>query len=958
MRILASPPRRSALTQATLAALAMFIATPVLAQDATPAPTQTEAPAEEDGKDDAQTLDTVKVTGSLISRQGFDTINPVQIITADTSRTTGQLDTTSILQTSNVAAGSTQISNQFSGFVVEGGNGVQTLSLRGLGANRTLILLDGRRPGPAGTRGQVGAFDLNVIPSVLLQRVELLKDGAGSIYGSDAVAGVVNLITRKSVDRTEISVETDLPQEDGGATWSVSGITGFNFSNGSVVAAFQHYDQQSLKLGDRDFFECSQDLVRDANGNLIDRQDRSVLAGTDLAGCNNLYHNTVIAGTRRWVPSPDGVTVGPIPGYRPRANRNASGGNPAFYEDVLNADFVKGTDIFASQERTSLFAAADFSFGEIDWNGQFLYTNRKTESRRYRQFFPVISGAPFGTAFAQPILPFRSNQDIDVDYYYLASTFSGGFGSESSWGWRFDTTYSLSDGDYSVLSIDANRTGDLSVDTDGGGTPVNYLDPRYLSGQAIDGLEAAIGVTHTGNTEYTQFVAQAVINGELFELPGGTAAAAFGAEFRRISIDDNPSDIERRGGLWGQSSATGTEGKDYVNEIFGELELPVLSGLPAIEQLTFNASARLFKYDTVADSDYVWKVGMGWQIIPQLRLRATNGTSYRAPGLYELFLGDQTGFLGQLAIDPCIAGPVRENNPTIDRNCTAAGIPADYAGGASSATIISGGGLGVLKPETSKSFTTGLVFTPGFANLSASLDYFRIQVNDQIGQLGGGSIVGSCYALTVFPNQFCNLFTRADAGALEPFAILEVRDSYININKQLVRGYDLNVTWEGDFSFGKLAVESQFTKTIEDVELLFDSAEAGGFSTDDLNGIISRPKLVGSIRTAYTRGDFTYTWGMRYVDETENFEFVTPAAYFGTPNPQYDNVAESRLYHSLSVLYRSTDWDLLVGVDNVFDRDPPKASTSTATRFGNTPAFATQYDWFGRSLFARFNYRF
>lgn len=942
MRTFASPPRRSALTQATLAALAMFIAAPTLAQDATPAPTQAESPAdEEEKKDDPQSLGTIRVTGSLISREGFDTINPVQVITTDVSRTTGQLDTASILQTSSVAAGSTQISNQFSGFVVEGGNGVQTISLRGLGANRTLVLLDGRRPGPAGTRGQVGAFDLNVIPSIALQRVEVLKDGGGSIYGSDAVAGVVNLITRKNVDRTEFSMDTKLPQEDGGASWSVSGATGFNFDNGSIIAAFQHWEQQPLKIGDRDFFKCPQDLVRDANGNLIDRQDRSVLRGTDLAGCNNLYHNTVIAGARRWVPSPDGITIGPMPGYRPRTNSNASGGNPAFYEDVLNADFVKNSDIFSAQERTSLFAAADFSFGEIDWNGQFLYTNRQTSSRRYRQFFPVISGAAFGTTFAQPIMPFRSNQDIDVDYYYLSSGFSGGFGSESSWGWRFDTTYSRSNGDYSVLSINRDLTGDVNVDRNGGGTPVNYLNPAFLSGQAMNELQQAIGVTHTGNTKYTQFVAQGVVNGDMFELPGGTAAAAFGAEFRRTAIDDNPSELERTGALWGQSSATGTEGRDYVTEVFGEIELPVLSGLPAIEQLTFNASARAFKYNTVADSDHVWKVGMGWQIIPQLRLRVTNGTSYRAPGLYELYLGDQTGFLGQLGIDPCIDWG-NSNNPNIRANCAAAGIPNNYNGAGSSVTVISGGGLGRLKPETSKAFTTGLVFTPAFANLSASLDYFRIQVDDQIGQLNATTIVGSCYALPVYPNNFCNLFTRAGATAVNPYNILEVRDSYININKQLVRGYDLNVSWEGEFGFGKLAIESQFTKTIEDVELLFSSSQASGYNQNDRNGEISRPKLVGNIRSALTRGDFTYTWGMRYVDRTENFDFVQPAAYFGNPRPVYDNVSESRLYHSLSVMYRSADWDLLVGVDNVFDRDPPTISTGVgSTRYGNTPAFAT-----------------
>ena len=199
----------------------------------------------QDGEQPKQ-LEKVTVTGSLISRLGFDSVSPVQIITADTSTTLGQLDTASILQTTNVAAGSTQINNQFSGFVVEGGNGVQTLSLRGLGANRTLVLLDGRRPGPAGTRGQVGAFDLNVIPSAILQRVELLKDGGGSIYGSDAVAGVANLITRKSVDRTQVTFQTDLPFESGGSNYQIAGATGWDFDNGSVIAAFQWFDAEPL----------------------------------------------------------------------------------------------------------------------------------------------------------------------------------------------------------------------------------------------------------------------------------------------------------------------------------------------------------------------------------------------------------------------------------------------------------------------------------------------------------------------------------------------------------------------------------------------------------------------------------------------------------------------------------------------------------------------------------------
>lgn len=940
----------------------------------------TEAPAQDDDTEEQpaaaegeqpQQLERVTVTGSLISRSGFDSISPVQIISADVSTTLGQMDTASILQTSNVAAGSTQINNQFSGFVVEGGQGVQTLNFRGLGANRTLVLLDGRRPGPAGTRGQVGAFDLNVIPSVVLQRIEILKDGGGSVYGSDALAGVANLITRKNIDRPELVVDTNLPLEDGGSRFNISGATGFNFESGSVVLAAQYFEQQPLQYGDRDFFRCANDLVRDANGAIIPYEDRSVTRGTPLEGCLNFgIFNAVDdlslpAANRRFVQSPTGATGGPIPGYvlGRVVNANPATGTPAFYEQQFAAEFLNERHIINANNRFSLFSAADFTFGDITWNGQFLYTTRETATRGFRQFFPVVDARAAGfRGNARPLMPFRSNSDVTVDYLYLASGFAGGFGDDTSWGWRVDTTYSRSDGDYTVLSIARDRTGDLasSPDRDGGPAPINYFNPAILNGTGMDALQAAVGQSHTGNTVYTQLVANAIANGDLFEMPAGNAAGAFGIEFRRLSIDDTPSDLERTGGLWGQSAATGTVGKDYVTEAFGEIEVPLLAGLPLVEELVFNASARAFKYDTVADSDSVWKVGMGWQIIPSVRLRATNGTSYRAPGLYELFLGDQTGFLGQIAIDPCVEWGT-STDPNIRANCAAAGIPDDYDGAGQSATIVTGGGAGVLTPETSRSFTAGLVWTPEFANLSASIDYFEIEVNDQIGQLGGASIVGSCFALPTFPNAFCDLFDRNGATATNPFNITTVRDSYININRQETSGYDLNVVWEGDFAFGKIDAEAQFTKTTEQTFLLFDTAEASGFATDDVLGTISNPELVGNLRAGLTRGDWTYTWFVRYVDETRNRFFNggtgnPNAPYRGTPNAFYDIVAEDRTYHGLSVRYAADDWSAVLGVNNVLDTEPPTVSSGAATRFGNIPAFATQYDWFGRELFIRFSY--
>ena len=955
-------PARHPLALALGVVLSASLIQPVLAQE------ETDANEETTEQEAEPTLDRIQVTGSLIGRLGFNTISPVQVITADTSINAGRLDTASILQSSNVAAGSTQISNQFSGFVVEGGNGVQTLSLRGLGASRTLVLLDGRRPGPAGTRGQVGAFDLNVVPSIILQRVELLKDGAGSIYGSDAVAGVVNLITRKTVDRPELNVDMNLPEESGGSRFNISGATGWNFDNGSVVGAFQYFRSEPLLFGDRDFFRCNDDLVNDASGNPIVYEDRSTTRGTANENCRNFgIFNAVDdfglpPGLRRYGPSPDGVTNGPIPGYRIVRNANAAGGENAFYEQPAYAEFANARHVFSAQERASLFFSGDFTFGDVGWNGQFLYTNRQTSSRSFRQFFPAFDGRPFGFAgIAQVIMPFKSDQDIDVDFLYASSSFNGGFGSDSSWSWRFDTTFSRSDGDYTVLSIDRDITGDQfnSPDRNGGGIPINYFDPRILSGEAMQSLIDAVGVTHTGNTVYDQLVATAVATGDLFETPAGWAAAAIGTEFRRIEIDDNPSDIERGGGLWGQSSATGTEGKDYISELFGEVELPLLAGLPAVEELTLNASSRFFKYDSVADSDYVWKVGLGWQIIPSLRLRATNGTSYRAPGLFELFLGDQTGFVGQAGIDPCINWGVDATDDRVRANCAAAGIPEDYDGAGSSATVIAGGGFGVLEPETSKAFTGGIVFTPEFANLSVSVDYFEIEVNDQVSQLGAAAIVGGCYFADTFPNRFCDLFSRNPGTGVGAYNITEIRNSYLNINKQLVRGYDLNLRWDKEFGFGSLELESQFTYTMEDVELLFDSAEESGFVNEDLNGLVTRPKLVGNVRTALNRGDWTYTWTMNYVDETSNFTLDEVATFRGNVGAIRDITAESRLYHALAVQYRADKWSAVVGVTNLLDEAPPNMSANGgSTRYGTVPAFATQYDWYGRSLFARFNYTF
>jgi iron complex outermembrane recepter protein len=955
-----------------LAVVASLYGTSVLAQE--PAPdTQEEQAAQEEDEDVVQ-LETVTVTGSLLRRQEYDTISPVQIVTTDASVDAGLVETAEFLQQATVAAGSLQINNQFSGFVVEGGTGVQTLSLRGLGAQRTLVLLNGQRPGPAGTRGQVAAFDLNVLPSSILQRAEILKDGASSIYGSDAVAGVVNLITRRDIDRPEITFSTRVPFESGGEVYTLAGATGWDIGDsGKLTLAAEYFLHQPLRVEDRDYFGCPEDLITDFQGNRIDRQDRSILAGTPLAGCNNLYANTVIDAVfgTRYIPSPDGTTIGLIPGYRPRVNPTYAGGGQAYYEDVLNFDFYGSTQLIDRQERASIFAGSDFSFGDVTWSNQFLYNNRKTNTHRYRQFFPLTGGAtaifpvyryandpdyvsPVPSGIAQPVMPFPSDQEVEVDYYYFGTGLDGYLGD--NWAWQANASYTYADGRYSSLGIVASRSGDVLYSDDA--PTLDYFDPAFLSGARMNDLVAEIGEWNTGNTVYDQFVFTGIVTGDLFELPAGSLAAAFGAEYRKFSIDDQPSDLSRNGDLWGQSSAQVTKGDDAVKELFAEFEVPLLRDKPGFQSLTLNVSGRIFDYDSVDGTDSVWKAGLGWQVNPGLMFRATKGTSYRAPGLFELYLGDQTAFAGQLGIDPCINWGEKTND-FIRTNCAAAGIPDNYGGAASSATIVSGGGAGILEPETSNAFTAGIVLTPSGLPFSVALDYFSIEVNDQIDQLGAGAILGGCYGAPVYPNNFCNLFDRNPGShPTEPFKITEVRDQYININRQQTDGFDLLFRYDDKLPFGNVVVEGQFTYTLEDVVELFDSAQAGGFASSDLVGSIGRPQLVGNIRTAFNRGDWTYTWNMQYIDGTKNLNLNPAHTYFGFANARRDIWAESRLYHSASVRYEQPTWSVVLGVRNILGEDPPFVSSGVATRYGNVPAFATQYDWYGRSAFANFHYKF
>ena len=262
--------RRTTLLGTTVLAGALAVAAPSFAQSTTQSSSQSTT------TQTGQTTEVqeVVVTGTRIRNPQFTSASPLQVITSEQTELRGVPDLAGALQSSSLAASSAQTNDQLTGYVTGGGGGVQTLSLRGLGSQRTLTLMNGRRAGPAGTRGQVQAFDLNVIPQSQVERIDILKDGASSTYGSDAVAGVVNIITSQKLDGGSFNAYASQPFEGGGEQYRLDGSFGRVFDRGYFNIGAEYYRALVLRRSDRDDTACAEDyLFSPTTGQRIDYID-------------------------------------------------------------------------------------------------------------------------------------------------------------------------------------------------------------------------------------------------------------------------------------------------------------------------------------------------------------------------------------------------------------------------------------------------------------------------------------------------------------------------------------------------------------------------------------------------------------------------------------------------------------------------------------------------------------
>ncbi len=500
--------------------------------------------------------------------------------------------------------------------------------------------------------------------------------------------------------------------------------------------------------------------------------------------------------------------------------------------------------------------------------------------------------------------------------------------------------------------------------------PVNYIQ-AVTNGAFTPAERAFLYRKEYGSTTYDQYYIEGSATGDLFELPAGPLGGAIGFQFRRELIDDQPGPDFQNGNAYHITTAGITKGSQNVEEVFGELNIPVIKDKPFFYNLNVDLSGRYSNYSNVG-STFTYKATVDWKVTDWAAIRGTYGTAFRAPALYELFLANQTSFLSELSIDPCINYLTQPGLPAVVRaNCGNPNVPANLGGGAvnpayngsgTDATILTGGGAGHLKPETSLADTIGVVFTPRWhdMDLSVAVDYYNFDIINQIQQFGANNIVSACYTAQDFPNNpFCSLIERNPPNAAtDPSNISLVHDDFVNVAKQTDQGLDIDIRYRTPLPHDiKLTIESSLAWTF------WTSTELLGTQVATNLGGTGAPKWVGNVDWRFDKGPWTFNWLLFMIDSTSDSPFIgdpTIVNYNGTGQNVIGNYTTPFYTLSDVALRRKFDkFTVEFGVKNLFDAAPPQISVNDPiqNRIGNVP-LASQYDLIGRSFYFDIDARF
>jgi iron complex outermembrane receptor protein len=949
---------------------------PAPAPAAAPAPAPAPAPAAQaqpaaEPVPEEEYVEEIVVTGSRIPRKELTTAAPVTVLDKVQLERTGRTSIGEILQNIPEQSNATNTS------VNNGGSGATRVNLRGLGAERTLVLLNGRRHVAGGT-GADASVDLNSIPSAAIQRIEILKDGGSAVYGSDAIAGVVNIITRKDYSGTEARLYTGVSDKGDGQLLDLSLTTGQSTERGNILFSAGYYTQKDVFSGDRDFSKFDQ---------FYDFNERQIytLGSVTIPEGSITPRAGEGTGNQAWLDLrakyPTAATF--------IRDRNTGEWRPFNGVGVTEAggdlyNYQPANYLVTPQERAHLYSTGGVRLGSSARAFyEASYTNRQSaqklaaEPLGTRGEGVTVSAQnvynPFGRNFTdmrRRLIEF-GNRDYaqDLTTYRIVTGLEGRVLDRFSWDVAFN--YGRTQGietKQGLLqrSLLRNAVGPSFIDPVSGeatcGTPAapiaGCVPLNLFGGEGSITKEMANYLSYRGTARgfNQQQSISANIGGELFKIGKATPwGLALGYEHRREAGADIPDPLTAKGDTTGNKGEP-TEGRFYVNEVYAELSMPVWGRTDGEtgenrDVLEFTLAARGFDYNTFG-SDFTGKAGVRFSPIRSLTARATGSTAFRAPSVSELYSGSVQGF--PRVTDPCSApraGATREQGTPVDAVCDSQGVPDDMFDPRVQQLAI-GGGNKDLQPETAEILTVGVVFEPQFAALkdfTATVDYFNIAVEDSISSVGTDTIMNSCYPSSGGSSQYCDRITRFPTGDID-----SILDTQSNVGGDKTAGVDFNLRYQPQTSFGRVGVSLDATWLHKFDRRLASGNIIKGKGTYDLGVYTDWKAMLG---LNWGNGPLSASANVRWINGfKECQENGCTVQEEGAVEPPSRQVKD---YYSTDVNV-AYDWEMKagtataqLGMNNVFDAAP--AYVANGFLVGSDP---TAYDFMGRFMYLRLSYNY
>lgn len=887
-------------------------------QDAPPAP-DGEASGTEAAERSEQSGEAIVVTGSRISTPGFVSPTPITAFSEEQLEMTGAQTAQHLQQEIPVL-----IPNQATQ-MVSAPPGSSNMNLRGLGASRTLLLVDGRRVAPTSPEGTV---DVNIIPVSLLERIEIVTGGASAAYGSDAVSGVVNLFLNTEYEGIKGSYTFGVTQYGDFKEHSATLTAGTSFAGGRghIVAAGSLFSNDGvLNQADRPWgrdawAEIANPLYVEGSNN---GQPRILITP-------NVRHSRLTAGGL--------IVSGPLRGIQ-----FGTGGTLRDFEygDYVGSQFMVGGDgieyssssnLAPVLSRQSAFAHATYDLTDnVQLWAEGLYA-------RARQFYDVTTNIDYGTirigrdnaylpdALAalmdehdlSSVMIGRSHEEMgwnEALSVYRVRRVAGGLKGTigKSWNWEAYYQYSRNTYDYQIfnnrnntlfaLSIDAVIDPDTGepvcrstlTDPDNGCVPSNLFGPGAMSPQAV---AYTTGTTHLVQTQ-TQHNLALNVGGTLFENWAGDVAVAFGAEYRKdalVGTTDETSLLRQ----WRVLNPQPTEGELDVKEGYVEVVFPLLADLPFAQLLELNAAGRVTDYSRSGRVE-TWKVGANYEINSSIRLRATRSRDIRAPNLNELFQSRGAN-----------VGSFRD--PRDNSNIS---------------IFWSSGGNPDLQSEIADTFTGGVVLTPAFVpRLQLSVDYYKIKIDGVITTLGGQAVLDGCFLRG--QTDLCDYVHLGPTGAVTSVDALR-----FNANQLETSGVDIEAAYRIglDEIVGKLDGNLSFRLLVNYIPHLITTAS--GVPTDSAGENI--PHWRGNLNTSYSNGPFRASATIRWIQGGVNDNTYVEGVDIN------DNTYPGRTYVDISAERELGEHFSIFGrIANLFNAYPPITPNGvTAPQTATNPLFDT-----------------